>query len=655
MRRFLLLLFISMLLALALCACAAGSPLPPATAQPTAPTAAAPTAVTPTAVTPTAVAPIAVATPSAPAARQPSSTAASSSAAPSPSPSLARAENFFAGEWAGFISYFASAWTGFSEPMSDVTSAKCALLKFESAAGVFGASLGDSYWSVSACDETGFTLTCERAAKNGPPYFEKGHRLAFTYIENALAAPADMPSQSILLGKCVSPDERVNGVSLVFSRLVPSTQREAGDESYPRWFGGYENMRGEFYGIFCLGKNANGLSIFATVLNEANGAYSVLTDITYASDDRFSCYGPRDARMEDLTRLCAVSGVSDVFFPIFWRLENGRWVDVTTEHKDYFQSDYIPAMEAEIAAHSAFTGDIFELRRQLVRQGFIDYASKLVSGEFDGERKKFAQFIPQLVGLDKSYMPTASLAGIYPGDCVADARRLYSLHTPSAQEFAKFGLEGFTPGKLAYYTDGEGLLLSAFRAGDAQRVLSVTIIAPGYQTPDARQPGDSFDLSNRLLDAKNASIQYGNQVDFEGRIDYIKLLCVLDRVFDEAEIDMDGDGEKEYLTLSGRVLGAYMEQGTVFGDSDKGTVEPDDFGTRARLSVYKNGELLIEDELPLYIFGLRPQFSAMQRNKSGEAFILCDTGGSGIEQPIYSVKLENGKLKTVFLGFKTIH
>ena len=131
---------------------------------------------------------------------------------------------------------------------------------------------------------------------------------------------------------------------------------------------------------------------------------------------------------------------------------------------------------------------------------------------------------------------------------------------------------------------------------------------------------------------------------------------ILDRVWDETKLDVDGDGIKERLTLSGRCCGAYVERGTVLGDSDKGTVEASDYGTKARLSIYKGDVLYAEAELPLYIYRLLPQFcDKLQTKTPGEIYILCETGGTGNEEPIYCVRMDGKEFSTEFEGFKDIY
>jgi hypothetical protein len=130
----------------------------------------------------------------------------------------------------------------------------------------------------------------------------------------------------------------------------------------------------------------------------------------------------------------------------------------------------------------------------------------------------------------------------------------------------------------------------------------------------------------------------------------------LDRIWDETELDIDGDGELERLTLSGRCFGAYVEQGTVFGDSETGTVEDDDYGTRATLRIYKGDTLYAETQLPLYIYYFLPRFcKKLQTKTPGEIYIVCETGGTGNEEPIYCVTVKEKVFRTEFMGFINIY
>lgn len=138
-----------------------------------------------------------------------------------------------------------------------------------------------------------------------------------------------------------------------------------------------------------------------------------------------------------------------------------------------------------------------------------------------------------------------------------------------------FGLEGLIPGKTLFYTDGAGLLIVAYAQDGQELIGKVEIVKPGYATPDGRQVGDPLDKRKQTIYVKDARISFGERYQSEGdAIESITMTVALDRVWDETELDVDGDGALERLTLSGRCYGAYVEQGTVLGYSDKGTVRP---------------------------------------------------------------------------------
>jgi len=71
-------------------------------------------------------------------------------------------------------------------------------------------------------------------------------------------------------------------------------------------------------------------------------------------------------------------------------------------------------------------------------------------------------YIPQMVQLEAKYRFEVSLAGIKPGDTLADAQRLYDIRELREDEEERFGLYGLFRGKTEFYTDGSGLLLVVY-------------------------------------------------------------------------------------------------------------------------------------------------------------------------------------------------
>jgi len=369
-----------------------------------------------------------------------------------------------------------------------------------------------------------------------------------------------------------------------------------------------------------------------------------------------------------------VEDVPDAWWPRFSRFDQAdpsrTWSDATSQHVAYFRDVYIPRLRDEVEdlqtdsqpdTHSwedilarlglvrpkeTAAPNASIQRRILVRQGLIHYASLVVDGALS---EKLVPCVPDMLTLDAAYLPTISLAGIYPGDTLAGANKLYSsaLRPIAEREAQELGFHGvYDSAGTMHYTDGKGLVLDVLADG---RVEIVSVYKAGYDTPDGRQVGDDLDPSTRILHGKDGVVVFD-----ESRI---VLKIVLDRVWSETRLDIDGDGEIERLTLSGRsYMGSFLECGTRLGDYEKGTVDPEDYATsKAALRVYKGDTLADEAQLPLYLYYLTPRFSGiMQENVPGKVWIACDTGGTGEEIPVYVVTREEDGWRTEYLGLHSV-
>lgn len=588
-----------------------------------------------------------------------------------------RTEEWFVGDWAGLITGYGESdpgWTDFGIATVGYYEELCCLLRVYTTASGYEAALGSALWRITGHSMDGFSMVCTRASRSFEFHpdsiyyerfeFEEGQTIAFTYSEEVKSTVpgAKVPERHILFGEASARENDEWNHHLLLSLLPSGEQR--GDDSgvYPHWYGGYENMKGAFRGMFCLGINARDKRMLGQVLDRGDGIETVLGVFDGMDYDRTRFFAPRDTRAEDLTLNWAMGDASGAFFPQFYRYSADgwpdRWANVSAEHKLYYETVYIPQMQAQIEALRAGPQDIWTLRQILARQGFIEYAQKFIYGEFEGIRQKMIPYIPQMVQLEAKYRFEVSLAGIKPGDTLADAQRLYDIRELREDEEERFGLYGLFRGKTEFYTDGSGLLLVVYPGSDG-RIGKVEVRRPGYDTPDGRQVGDPYERAKMLLYAKDAFLTFGRDWSLQEGIDSIDVICmnvVLDRAWDEAWLDVDGDGEEERLTLSGRSWGSYLEQQTTFGEWQYGTVESFDFGTKATLRVYKGDALIVEEVLPIAMGYLTPSFcDKLQTDKPGRVWIVCETGGTGLEEPIYLLKLHEGSISTEYLGMIDIY
>lgn len=592
-------------------------------------------------------------------------------------PSEERDEDWFVGDWAGLITGEGEPdrkWTDFGMATLDYYQEETCLLRVHTTGRGYEAKLGSSVWAVTEHDMQSVTLCCTTASFETEPYrdsvycenalFEEGQTMTLVYSQSAeSSAPgAEVPEENILIGEVSPKDGDEWNRHLILSLLPPGESRDGESGKYPCWFGGYENMDGDFHGMFCLGVSARGKRMLGEVLERGDGAETVIGVFDGAEYDRRTFYGARDMRASDLTMNFGTQDADGALFPLFERYDAdgtpSRWTDVSAEHTLYYETVYIPRMQAEIDSLEAGAADDIWTKRQIaVRRGFIEYAKKIVNGEYSGAAEKLIPCIPQLVLLDGAYRDEASLAGIKPGDTIEDAKKLYSLHPLEEDEEAMFGLEGLIRGKTLYYTDGRGMLIYAYAENGRELIGRVELVKPGYETPDGRQVGDMLDRTRQVVYVRDARISFGGwYLETGDAIDMICMTVALDRVWDETELDVDGDGEPERLTLSGRCFDSYAEQGTVFGNAEIGTVEDIDFGTKATLCIYKNGALYKKTQLPLYIYYLLPRFCEKEQTETpGEIYIVCETGGTGNEEPVYCVKTDGEAFQTKFVGFRDIY
>ncbi len=579
-----------------------------------------------------------------------------------------RSEEWFVGDWAGLITGYGKipGSTDFGMATLNYCDGQCCLFRIYATGTGYEAAFGSSLWDVTEHSKEGIIITCKRASQDyeiHPDSFKEGQTITFAYSEEAKSsvAGAMVPEKHILFGEASDRGAYHLNYHLILALLPPGNQRSDDSGVYPCWYGGYENMDGDFHGMFCLGINGRGKRMFGQVLARSDGIETVMGLHDGVDYDRTFLYGQRDMRENDLTRLVGLDDADGEFFAQFYRYDaeglSSWWTNVSIEHKHYYETVYIPQLENELAELRASDQNVWIQRQILVKRGFLSYAQKIVNGELDGIRE-LIPYIPQMVQLDPAYRSAVSLARIKPGDTIEDAKRQYDLHELQASEWARFGISSIYCVKEKFYTDGAGLLLKTYPENGIDRIEKVELYQPGYDTPDGRQVGDVFNRSKALLYATDAMLQFGDVSLQDGvdPIDVISMTIVSDRIWDETDLDVDGDGELEHLTLSGRCHGSYVEQGTMLGNSETGIADEMDFGTRATLRVYKEDALYIEAELPLYIFYLQPEFcDKLQTDEPGKVWIICPTGGTGLEEPIHCIKFDGNEFKTEFLGFIDIY
>lgn len=600
---------------------------------------------------------------------------------PSPSPNITaaparneRGEDWFVGDWAGVISLSDeddSEWSDFGAAMREFLDESLCLFRVYKTDAGYQAALGRTLWSITEYDKSGFTATCLSCPQqNAAPdsvydegfAFDVGQTIAFTYSRKVKSTEpaAEAPERDILFG-VASPKEYDSQNYRLMLAFLP-----AGGEGsdYPRWFGGYENMDGDLHGIFCLGVNDSGQRILGEVLAQ-NEAETVVATRDAKDDNGSYHYFERDMRGGDLTEHIGMYDSCDAEFVRFLRYSAAarKWTDVSSEHKSYYKEEYIPRINAEIAEYEAAQRDVWAERGLLARRAFIAYAERIISGAFDGDLEQLIPYIPLMAQLESEYRPATSLAGIKPGDTIADAGQLYPIRELRQDEAAHFDMEGsslaLAAKRIKYYTDGEGLLLSVYTHDALERISKVKLFASGYETPDGRQVGDVFDRARMLIYAKDAVLEFGGWYLESGKdkIDVISMTVALDRVWDETLLDIDGDGVAERLTLSGRAIGESPERPSVFYDWESGALDPLDFGTDVFLSVYRDEQLVYEQVIPIMTMYFTSEFcDKLQPDaETGEVVIFCETGGSGLEVPVYSIKISADGFITEYMGCVDIY
>ncbi len=578
-----------------------------------------------------------------------------------------RTEDWFLGNWAGIWRWDYDELPkntdfGIELNMPDIKA--CLLHVFQTETG-YGAALGNTEWALTQFNDEGFSMICTIGAEYGyypegtyfsPFMIDEGDTMSLIYHEQlpTIVPDSNAPEQYILSGMIHKPDQQ--SILLLLAYLPDGTIRSGENGIIPHWYDGYEAMEGDLKGMFLLGTGSRGRRFFGAVITDPQGKERVITredGINYGG----GTYAPRDMLFEDVTEYFPIEDVPDASWPIFLRYRaedfDYEWKDVTSQHTLYFKYEYIPRLQDEIKELQDQPQDIWTKRGILVRQGLIHYASRAADSELSDQ---LLASVPDLVTLEAEYLPETSLAGIHPGDTLEDARKLYNLQELTEQQAEEQGFYGvYDSPNIVNYTDGNGLVLKVFKDG---RIGYVCVYKAGYDTPDGRQVGDPYDEARRYMYCRDGVVDFGDLgLDSETSvISRISIEMVLDRVWSETELDMDGDGEKERLTLSGRCKMNRLECGTRLGDYETGTVDPEDYGTKATLRVYKQGKLIDETQLPLYLYYLFPSFSdKLQEEIPGKVWIACETGGTGSEIPGYVITRTEQEWKTEYLGLFNVY
>lgn len=567
-------------------------------------------------------------------------------------------DDWFMGDWLGVYTFYPDVAGTFSDFGSALlrNEGNMTLLRVYRTADGYGASIGGSTWKVTAHDMESFSMVCtaqQRAVgfdaypMEDPFFFENGATQAtFTFRGDIKSADpsAHVPETNILYGEVTVPQIETKGVFLL-SFVPPAGERDESSGIYPCWYGGYADMDGEFMGMALLGENSRNRRFFGQLLKTPDGhaAIAAVEDGYNMGGNR---YGKRDMRMEDITWLTLADPATQAYWPTFRRYDPANpqfWGDSSQTHGPYYELTYIPQLQEEIRRLEAGSQNIWTQNGILVRKALL-YCAKMAPG-YSGI------FDIQQVMQKKEFLPAVSLAGIYPGDTLEDAEKLYALRVIREEEAQQAGLYGvYDTMGITYYTDGNGLVLSIIPDG---RIARVSVYQAGYETPDGRQAGAPYDSSRALLKGQDATIEFGYWgADIDaGVISRIDMNVTLDRVWSETLFDIDGDGEKERLTLSGRCAGNYLEQGTVHGDYEAGTVELDDYGTVPLLSIFKEETLVETVPLHMYTYYLLPFFPNGMQKKYGDLVISCPTGGSGGDA-YYTLKKSGGDWRLTYLGIK---
>ncbi len=577
------------------------------------------------------------------------------------SPTPAQAGEWFEGDWAGVYvdNYYwnAEPLTDFAASLStDGPEQRVCLIRISPSNDGYIAVLGSSRWTLTEYDETGFIMRC--TSSGGLPVdeyrFSAGDIFCFSYEVKLPSSveTARVPTTQILRGEAEENTSSAN-VSFLLARLPAIEERSPESGLYPYWYGGYDHMEGSFEGIFCLGTNKYEETLFAAVVSRSasgRGDLIVFASAIGGMDERMRVLLPRESGFDGIVQGQMLYDVPSLFWPTFRSIAEsnhhiGFYADVTDERRDYFSKTY-PAMLGEIEAQLlSEPQDIWVQRKLLAIKGLRHYAALAASGALASE---LLPHIQELVSLESEYLPEVSLAGLKPNDTLADAQALCTLFEIDRAEAESLGFAWGGRRTASYYTDGKGLIIGVLKDG---RIDTVYVYAAGYQTPDGRQVGDTGSPEKDFLYGKDARISFSisGSLAKPSPIERIVMQCVLDRVWSETEADIDGDGEKERLTLSGRSADEFPEHNTALFGRDTELALPNDFGTKTTLRVYKNGILTEETTLPLSI-GMLPCFFR-EDPPAGQVRIWCDTGGNSPNQPAYLVEKAADGWRTTFLGY----
>lgn len=573
-------------------------------------------------------------------------------------PSEKRSEDWFVGDWLGLCAHdpeTAGTLTDFGSALYRNVGDTVLLRVYRTAEG-YGASIGGSVWKVTAHDMERICMVCtaQPQTRGGNAYpreeqffLEPGATEAvFTYRGDVKSAdPAShVPETNILSGQASVSSAGIT-YTFLLSFLPPAGQRDESGGIYPCWYGGYADMKGDFAGMALLGENSRNRRFFAQLLKTADGhmAMATVEDGYNTGGDR---YGARDTRFEDVTRRVLVDTATQAYWPTFQRYAPSDvqlWADTSQAHALYYDLTYVAQLQLEIGRLEAGAQDIWTQNGILIRKALIRCAQMAAGYPGSVDIRQVLQ--------QEEFLPAVSLAGLSPGDTLEDAEKRYSLREIHEDEAQRAGLYGvYDSTGFTHYTDGNGLVIQAIPDG---RITRVAVYRAGYETPDNRQVGAPYDASRALLRCKNAAVMFGGQGDDAetGVITRIQMDGILDRVWDETMFDIDGDGKKERLTLSGRCEGGYLEQGTVHGDSEAGTVDADDYGTVPTLSIYKGESLVAQTPLHMYTYYLLPCFADNLQKKHRDLVICCPTGGTGGDA-YYTLRKSGGNWRLTYLGIK---
>lgn len=586
---------------------------------------------------------------------------------PTPTP---MPKDWFVGEWAGVTNYHNPdiELTDFETATVYMSDMGLLLLEIYETCGGYEAKLDLNTFTVSAYDEKSITLVCAgepdvetveraRAMNHYAIDFQLGETFVLNFTPELNSANSEhAPKHNILRGQLERQDEWRWDIGLLLAKLPPSKGQE--DGAYPRWHLGYEDMEGGLRGIFKLCEKKNGASLLGIVYEHTDVenpfVFGIQEDPNYTTS---YTYAPRDGGSSDIAYNIPVECIERASWRCFltfdpYKRYNITEVDNTKAHIDFYRDEYIPKLEAEIAAMAQEnTNDLYEQGVLLAKKGLLHYAKELVAGRLS---QSLIHLVPDMIVYDPRFVPEGNLAGIQPGDTVADAKKMYTLFECDVEMAKRIGYpdELYGTDTYAYYSDGKGILLQAYR--DDGAISTVWVTKPGYGALLGRDIGDSFNMKQRYMKIVDGTLEFGSwYLDSDtGVVSIITMRVIQNRVWDEIKHDIDGDGKKERLTLSGRSHGYYVERGTVLGEPE--TIKSDeDYGTRARLSVYKDDVLIEATDLPMYIYYLLPAFSPKQPKAAWELNLHSETGGTGSFASYYHLKknTENA-YEITYLGTK---